>query len=117
MTRDLALIAATRLIVTLVFMPTLFFAVGTCIGVTPRDYLSALWRPLAAALVMVVAVMMTNSLEWIRGDARLAVDVLIGGATFVTSLLLLWTISGRPNSPERDLTNLLRESLARFAAA
>jgi O-antigen/teichoic acid export membrane protein len=110
-TRDLQLVAATRFFVTLIFLPTLFFAVGRTIDVSPADYIRAFWRPFTAAVVMSSGVWAINFIVHIGGVWRLGLDVTAGAGLFVTSLLLLWTLSGQPESPERDILNVARAQL------
>jgi PST family polysaccharide transporter/lipopolysaccharide exporter len=116
LTHELVAIAITRLIVTAVFMPSLFFAVGSAIGVSPRDYLRALWRPFAAASVMACIVAEANHLLVIQGVLRLLLDVVLGGTSFVLASLVFWIWSGRPPSAERDFVDFVEARLKSFRA-
>jgi lipopolysaccharide exporter len=107
-TRDLQMIAATRLIVTIVFMPTLFFAVGRTIDVSPRDYLRALWRPFAAAAIMAACVVLANRVLPVSGNLKLVIDIVLGGVSFNAAIFALWIASGQPPSPEQDLVAFFR---------
>jgi len=99
-------IAATRLVVTAVFMPTLFFAVGREVGVSWRDYLQALWRPFIAAAAMAVVIYPLNLLLPPSGF-RLVADILLGALSFGLVQLALWWLSGSPDSPEKDVIALV----------
>ena len=89
-------IAATRLVVTAAFMPTLLFAVGREVGVSWRDYFQALWRPFVAAVVMAMVVYPVN-LVLPPSGLRLVTDILLGTLCFGAALLTLWWLSGSPD--------------------
>jgi O-antigen/teichoic acid export membrane protein len=101
-------IAITRLAVTAVFMPTLFFAVGREINVSPEDYARALWRPFCAAAVMAALISGVN-LNMMPGNLRLLFDVLLGAASYSSTLLALWALSGGPDAPEKDIAGFLKQ--------
>jgi O-antigen/teichoic acid export membrane protein len=106
-TRDLGNIVVARFVVTLIVVPTLLLVVGRCIGITPRDYGAALWRPFVAGSVMVLVVCATNGFVPFTGPARLGIDVSLGAASYVGTLLALWHVCGRPRSAERDVIAVL----------
>jgi lipopolysaccharide exporter len=108
-------IAATRLVVTAAFMPTLLFAVGREVGVSWRDYLKALWRPFVAAAIMALVVYPVNHILP-PGIFRLGLDVFLGAASFAAALLSLWWLSGAPDSPEKDMVTLAYRHLHRRQA-
>jgi O-antigen/teichoic acid export membrane protein len=108
LTRNAQFIAATRLLVTIIFVPNLFFVLGRAIGVSPHDYLRAFWRPFAAAGVMAAMIFFANMHLSLVSSLRLLCDVALGAATYGTMLFLLWVLSGCPNTPERDLITFLR---------
>jgi O-antigen/teichoic acid export membrane protein/glycosyltransferase involved in cell wall biosynthesis len=105
-------IAETKMVVTALFMPTLFFAVGREVGASWRDYLQALWRPFVAAAVMAAVIAPVNHIVP-PGHLRLAFDVFLGAGTFATALLSLWWLSGCPDSPEKDIFALVHRHLQR----
>jgi lipopolysaccharide exporter len=108
LTRDLVRLAQARLAMTVIFLPTLFIAAGRKVAVTGGDYISAIWRPVAAGGVMGLAVVLLNNSVAMPGAVRLALDVATGAVTFVASLLGFWALDGRPASAERDLVGLLQ---------
>jgi hypothetical protein len=101
-TRRIDAIAIWRLIVTAIFIPTLLFAVGRELKITPAAYLSALWRPAAAAGVMAAVLCLANA-YFPPGNPRLVLDVLMGAVVFCAAAIFLWRITGRPLGPERDV--------------
>src|SRR5262249_48876111 len=53
-------VAITRLVVTVVITPGLFFALSRALEVDGRDFLATLWRPVAASAFMAGAVVGAN---------------------------------------------------------
>lgn len=105
--RDPQAIALTRLVVTAAFIPTLFFAVGHEIGISPGDYFKLLFRPILAATIMAAVVYPANYFL-APGPFRLAFDVILGSFTFGGALLALWWASGAPESAEKDILSVMR---------
>jgi lipopolysaccharide exporter len=100
--QNIVAVAIGRLIVTAIFIPTLFFAIGREMNVVTTDYVAALWRPAAAAGIMAFAIYLSNTLLP-TGAVRLLFDVLLGIAVFSSVSLFCWKISGKPSGPEQDL--------------
>jgi hypothetical protein len=112
LTRNLELIAITRFGTTLIFMPTLFLAVGRTIDVSAGDYIGVFWRPFLATVVMVLAVSAINLTGISPGAARLIVDIFAGTVVFGASLFLFWWLSGYPDSPEKDVLGFVKRTVA-----
>jgi O-antigen/teichoic acid export membrane protein len=106
-TRDLIDVAAARLGVTVVFIPTLFFAIGRAVGVRPGSQISALWRPIAAAGIMALTIWCANLLVPANMVLRMIFDVVFGGVIYAGALLFMWGVGGRPEGPERDVLLIL----------
>ena len=100
--KSIIAIAVVRVAVTAIFIPTLFFAVGREMNITPGDYLAAMWRPAAAAGAMASAIYWSNALMP-PGIVRLLFDVLLGVATFSSISIFFWKITGSPSGPEQDV--------------
>lgn len=115
LTRSLVAIAQVRLAVTLVFLPTLFFAAGREAGISARDYVSVLWRPLASAALMVLVVRLADLVIPLADTRKLAFDILVGIISYTGSLHVLWTMSGRPATPERDILGFLKSGHKKIA--
>lgn len=117
LTKDIVTIAETRLVMTVIFLPALYLTAGRAAGITAGDYISALWRPLLSAAIMALIVKSIDYVFLLDGMAKLAIDVLTGALSYVGSLLILWTLSGRPQTPEKDIVNLLdtKKIFSRFA--
>jgi O-antigen/teichoic acid export membrane protein len=74
LTHDLVSVAITRLVVTITITPVLFLALTQAFGFPFREIVTTIWRPVAAALVMVAAVLSTNAAISFTGPARLFLD-------------------------------------------
>lgn len=98
--KDLETIAMARFWATLLMTPTLFFTLSRKLEIPIRDILVTLLWPLISGLIMAVVVAGANELIPFQGPARLAIDVALGGLTYVTSLMVLWYARGRPMGPE-----------------
>jgi O-antigen/teichoic acid export membrane protein len=108
--------AAARAGVSVAMVPVMMvFTARTC-DVSFGQLAGALWRPLAAALVMaaIVHLLPLDAVDplFLRLAAKLALCVLI----YPTVLMLLWLASGRPPSVEATLVKQLRSVLARRRA-
>jgi hypothetical protein len=77
------------------------------IGLSLRHYVNALWRPFTAAAAMAGAVLLLDSALPLAGNLKLVFNVVSGAVVFISSLLLLWQLSGRPQSPELDIVTFL----------
>lgn len=99
--RDLQTIAATRLAVTLLITPTLFYALMEPFDLHLRDILATLWRPWMAGALMAVVVLGINSIIPFTGPLRLFIDVALGAMTYIAALMILWALAGLPEGPER----------------
>jgi len=107
LTQSLVEVAAARFFVSCLVAPTLFLVAGSLIGLSVRHYINALWRPFTAAAAMAGAVLLLDSALPLAGNLKLAFNVVSGAVVFTSSLLLLWQLSGRPQSPELDIVTFL----------
>lgn len=113
MSGSLVTIAMVRAFVAIAYAPVLFYYVTRITSVTGRQIVGTLWRPLIAALVMTAAVRLAHP-RWIGVHVvSLAWDVAFGGIVFLTTLLVLWRVGGRPDGPERVLVDFARNRLRR----
>jgi lipopolysaccharide exporter len=84
-------------------------------GYSPLGFLRQCWRPTLAALSMYAIVkwvlMYTANLH---GAVHLVVAVATGTVLYPAALLLLWTMSGRPDSAERTAMTLAAKVLRRL---
>lgn len=116
-TRDLIAVGVARLIVTVVFIPTLFLAVGSVVGVRPMSQIAAVWRPITAAGIMALAIWGANRFVPDNMMLRMFFDVVLGAAVYAGALLSLWRFAGRPDSPERDALSFLQRQFRIAASA
>jgi len=100
-------IAATRTVVTFLFIPGVFFALARILPLRVGDMLSRLWRPVLAASAMAVMVTLCHPLFLETPPLRLFLDTGVGALTFTAALLVLWRLAGRPKGPEQAIIDRL----------
>lgn len=111
--RSLVDIGIARLVVTALFIPTLWFTVGREIKVSAGDYARELWRPAVGSAVMSSLIFFVNG--WlVAGNLRLICDVLLGAASFALSVLCLWWACGKPDGPENDIWRILVNAISKL---
>ena len=86
--------------------------VTRALGLAPTDLLDVTHRPLIAALVMTGAVwsvdaMLLPSPEAIGSLLHLTAATLTGAAVYVSTLLAVWILAGRPDGAERHALSAL----------
>ncbi len=101
-------IAIARWVMTALFMPTLFFAVGREIGVSVREYVKVLYRPLLACFSMAACILPANTII-APGPTRLFFDVGLGATAFLLTLIGVWRLGGSPRGPEDDIVRHLSQ--------
>jgi hypothetical protein len=83
--------------------------VARALGVTARQLLAAVWRPLVAAAIMYGATVLAQppidaaALTAGRGLMLLAIFVPLGAATYIAAELALWMLCRRPSGAEATL--------------
>jgi O-antigen/teichoic acid export membrane protein len=98
-------------------LPVNVWLVVRTLGVTARQLLAKVWRPLLAVAVMYgVTVLVQPSIDVTtltaaRALALLAIFVPLGAITYVTVTLAIWTLCGRPPGAE---TTLLEQAVRRW---
>ena len=112
LTHDLVELVVTRFVITAILIPPVLIVAGRRVGVAPRDYGAAFWRPFTAAGVMALAVLSMNQVLTFTGPVRLGLDIVLGVVAYVGMLMALWNISGRPLSAERDVIALIERGRA-----
>lgn len=109
---DITDIALTRTIVAILALLISLYMVTIVVPIRMIEILKVTWRPCAAALVMTVAV------NFFHIDTELPIyslltDIVVGIASFSSSLLLLWLLSGKTNGTERYLIDIILKKLNR----
>lgn len=101
---DAAAIAALRLAVAafgvLLFM---YLVKRELRSLRVRELLASIWRPCAAAAIMVAGVLALPSLAAMPAVAQLLVKVALGATIYLTSLLVVWRLAGCPDGAESYL--------------
>ena len=90
-------------------MPIPFFFLVRIVPVTRRDILSRLWRPVLAGLGMWGTVRWADVAAGLGGIPALALQVAVGGLTYVGLSLGLWVVSGCGAGAEATLIARIRE--------
>ena len=94
-------IAATRAVVTLAFIPGIFFAVARVLPVTPTDMVSRAWRPLAAGAAMAAVVLAVQAVAPPNPWVRLFLAAGAGALAYGAAVLALWHAAGRSEGLEK----------------
>lgn len=110
-------VAATRTVLTFLFIPGVFFALARVLPLRVSDLLNRLWRPMLAAAVMTLVVKLCH--PWLPDIpvVRLLLDAGIGAAAFISVLLYLWRMAGRPAGPEQAVVDAVRRKLSRSSVS
>jgi len=93
----------------LVLLPLNATLVARALGVTARQLLAAVWRPLVAAAIMYGVTVLAQppvdaaALTAGRGLMLLAIFVPLGAATYIAAELAIWLGCGRPAGAEATL--------------
>ncbi len=116
------LLGVTAVFVAMITLEALGFLVITMRILNGKlsDMAAQTWRPALATAVMCAA-LYASGFGWSTPSGAIpdvilsaAVTALVGAATYVAVLLLLWRASGMPDSAERFVLDTLRFSLDRF---
>jgi len=102
-TKSLIDIAICRAAGEALFLPGLFHAVHRVAGISFKQYVETLYRPVLASVLMAFAVIAANMTLPISGNTRLAIDISVGATVFLGGAWLLWRAAGRPHTPEADV--------------
>jgi len=107
-------IAATRTVMTLLFIPGVFFALARILPLRISDLSNRLWRPVVAAGAMAATVELCHPLFPEIPLLRLALDTGLGAISYSAALLALWHMAGRPAGAEQAIIAAIGR---RFAAS
>jgi lipopolysaccharide exporter len=92
--------------------PLNFYFVCRETDVTAVDLLGVLWRPICATIVMYASVSyLAELLPHYDSLSTVLILALSGVVTFVAVALVLWSISGRPNSAEYRLASVVARKM------
>jgi lipopolysaccharide exporter len=99
--------AAARVAVAAVMVPLMMMLTARIDGVRFLGLVGALWRPLLAALVMALAAEPITG-AWHSALLTLVVKLALCLLVYPSVLLMLWTMSGRPDGMERSALGYIR---------
>lgn len=89
-----------------IYIPIVTRGVSRVIPVTLAQQIEAVWRPCLAAILMVVAVRACYIAD-IAPLWRLLWSVAVGATAYLTVLIALWMLAGKPQGPEHALASIL----------
>ncbi len=86
-----------------------------------RDHVAFIWRPFIAALVMGSMIWLTKSASAPIGDflilaCRTVLLAVLGALTYFATLFLIWFLTGRGDTLEKELVGIIRELFAKAMA-
>ena len=120
MAKRLGVVGAAQSLAIVIIAEGLAFGMAAAfsLGASIRESASRLVRPAVATLVMAL-VLWESGYGWVplsgsigEGMIECCAAVLIGAGTYGATLLLLWSVSGRPAGAESFLLELLRNRLS-----
>ena len=79
-----------------------------------EDLLALIWRPAIVSATIWATVSHLPDLGFGGHALALARDVTVGISVFVTTVVLLWFVAGRPEGPERNVLAFARQRLRRL---
>jgi lipopolysaccharide exporter len=91
---------------TLVALINLFMLLGVTlrsINGTIRTTAMTMLRPVLSAILMIAVIGALQTTLTHTGWMRLLIEILLGGATFVVSIIAIWAAFGYPDGAEREL--------------
>ena len=100
-------VAIALVIASLLIIPISMSIVMKRYQLSISSYLSVLWRPLVAGIVMVLLVRLTHFSRIDIVAVRLFLDVVVGAAVFALTLMGSWRLSGSPDGVEHMAINSL----------
>ena len=116
-TGDLVLLAQVQSLLALLLLPLFFYALTSIDLIRWGGALSVTWRPVVAGLAMAAGLSAIGD-GWTSSPVlELAVKLPSGGVIYGSVVYLLWRVSGRPDSAERLLLDLLRRKILRLEPA
>jgi O-antigen/teichoic acid export membrane protein len=85
-------------------------------GVQVRPYVSLIWRPALASLLLAAAVAAADLAFLVNADnlARLLWLILVGATTYAATLWVLWRLSGSPSTGEQRIADLFHQATSRL---
>jgi O-antigen/teichoic acid export membrane protein len=99
----------------LIMLPVAAMTLSRAIGVSLRQIVAAVWRPVVAVLAMALVVRAAHSEGLAMPALRLVIDVAAGAAAYSAALVACWMAAGRPDGIERHAWSLLARRLRRSA--
>jgi O-antigen/teichoic acid export membrane protein len=106
-------IVLTRALTSLLFLPVVIVFTARAAKLPLRQFAAALWRPSCACLVMAAVLTSITGMQDFHPALRLAIEVLFGVATYISSLLFFWYLSGRVKGAETMIFGFTRDQFGK----
>ena len=110
---DPVAIARAKLLVSVAFLPVMYWFAAGVLSCGVGRLLSTLWSPLLAVLLMFIVDHVLLSSVAIHVVVDLFIHVITGVFTYTLAVYLLWLIRGRPNSPEKIIIDIAARIIRR----
>jgi O-antigen/teichoic acid export membrane protein len=107
-------VAQAAIIAPLACLPVIYNETRRAVMLPLTALFGLLWRPTLGACIMYLAVKLLHGSYFDWAILRLMHDAAIGAVAFLSSTLLLWALSGRPDSAERIALDLAGRFLKTF---
>ena len=89
--------------------------------VSLRDHMTIIWRPLLAAITMGIIMALAHNLvppseNFIDKAMRLVALMALGAATYISTLFVIWSFTGRGESVEKEVGMIIRQLVMKAIA-
>lgn len=98
-------------------LPLMAYLLTTALLVTFLELARAVWPSVAAGIVMAAGLLLSTRHLFDARVAQLAVDVATGAVLYISALLCLWWLRGRPAGVERAVMTLLASRFRKSTSA
>ena len=108
-------IAEARAFVALLVLPLNLLMVSRAIGIRYRDILGVLYRPIIAAAAMSLAIQSAGTVISLTPVEELFFKIGFGGLVYIGSIMIVWTLVGRPEGAESFALRTIRTVVFKHA--
>jgi O-antigen/teichoic acid export membrane protein len=113
--KSLQVVVEARFAFSLLAVPVMFWFLAKEFDLNRRDFFLVFWRPLVASATMACAVLAIKN-AMVPGIPRLLACVGAGALAYVVSIMVIWSLIGFPDGPEKTVWHLLFRTRAKTSA-